>query len=620
MSRPATLHSSGDVHEWAKARFAAAFGDVSDALLATDTGEVLMCIGPMAAAIGRVGNSILDLPEGVSSADLASSVSTVLAASHRTATAHLVMNNAPALAARLLTIWSDDGERRYLVAVFSKDIGGDDLGRLVRHGQVYELLFERAPSGVCLVATDGSFISANPAYCRLVGRPEHELQQLTFQDITHPDDLLLDVTLAEDVLAQRIDRYDIDKRYLRPDGSIVWVHLTVALLVDEHGAPRFFISMIEDITERRRTQEALQAAMEMYRTMFDHARVAMVELTLDGTITRANPAAGVLVGCDPADLIGHRTLDFVAPSDYDTGYANLMRFASGELTSNATERQMIDLRGRHRWLSVYTAAVAGPDGKSERLLMQGLDITDERELRERLQRTIDELSFAYRENVALMAAVSHDLRTPLAAIRILAELLVSNDESISEADRRDLARRLLTEAARTENVLGDLVASERASAGLITPQRVPVVLNELVRATVAAEMGQQTTHSVVLRLASDDVTVMVDPALVDRMVANLLSNTIRHTRPGTTVWVSVESDPSADASTVRLVVEDNGAGVPDGLKEVIFEPFVRGTDDRPGSGIGLFLVRRFAEFHGGTVTCSEREGGGASFCVTLPRI
>jgi PAS domain S-box-containing protein len=619
MSRPAVQRLSGDVHDSAKARFAAAFGDVADALLATDSGEVLMCVGPLAQRVGRTGMLLTDLPDGVSSADLNERLERVLATNLATETAHLVIVDGPMLAARLLTIWSDDGARRYLVAVLSEVIAADQLGNLVRNGQVYELLFERVPSGISLVGVDGVFISANPAYCQLVGRSERELQGMTFRDITHPDDLLLDESLAQDVLARRIDRYDIDKRYVRPDGSIAWGHLTVALLKDENEEPLFFIAMLEDITQRKRTQEALQAALELWRTTFDQARVAMVELELDGTITRANAAAGELMGCHPDELLGHRTIDLADQADYEENAANLVRFAKGELKSNTSERRLLDRRGRLRWLSVHTAAVDGADGAVDRLLMQVFDITEERELRERLQRSVEELSLAYREKAALMTALSHDLRTPLAAIRILAELLVANDASTSEAERNDLARRLLAEAARTEGVLGDLVASERASSGLMTPRRVPVALNELVRRVVATESGHQSTHTVVMQLTASDCVVSVDPALVERMVANLISNTLRHTRAGTTIWVSVAEDSVDDELIARLIVADDGGGVPDALKEAIFEPFVRGTDNRPGTGIGLFLIRRFAEFHGGTVTCTDRPGGGASFCVTLPR-
>lgn len=607
-----------DMHEQAKARLVAAFGEIGDAVLATADGEVLLCVGPFAQTVARAGVLLTDLPDGVSSGDLGEVVSRVQQTTMRTETAHLLVENGPGLAARIFTMISEDAQRRYLVVVLTVDSGSDDFGRLRQRGQVFELLVERAPLGVCLVATDGAFISANPAYCRLVGRSEHELQQLTFQDITHPDDLLLDVSLVADVLAQRIDRYEIDKRYVLPDGSNVWAHLTVALLVDDDGSPLYFIAMLEDITERRRTQEALQTSMELWRETFEVARVAMVEIEVDGTITRANQAAGQLMGCEPDELLGHRTVDLTDPADYDDSVANLALLASGEMKSNIAERRLRDRRGRLRRLSVYTAAVAGRDGRVDRMLMQVLDITEESELRERLQQSVDELSRAYREKAALMTAVSHDLRTPLAAIRILAELLVSSDNSVSDVDRSELATRLLAEAARTERVLGDLVDSERVSAGLITPRRVPVALNALIRAVVDAELGHQATHSVVLQLADDNVTVMVDPALVERMVANLLSNTLRHTRSGSTVWVSVDADSERDGNNVRILVEDDGVGVPDALKEAVFEPFVRGTVDRPGTGIGLFLVRRFVEFHGGTVKCSDRDGGGASFCVTLP--
>ena len=612
---------SGDVHDRARARFESAFAHAGDAILASDNSEVIATIGPLATTVGRVGTPLTTLPEGVTSDDLHDCVSSVLTTTTLGATAHLVMDDGLAISVRLFTIMSEDATRRYLIAVLAPDVRSDEWGRLRRSDRLYELWFERAPAGVCLVATDGSFLRVNPAYCNLVGRTEHELQRMTFQDITHPDDLLLDVSLVEDVLAERIDRYDIDKRYIRPDGSIVWVHLTVALLRDESGAPLHFISMLEDITERRHAQEKSQATLELWRTTFERSPVAMVELALDGTIMMANEAAGQLMGCAPDELLGLRIADLGGPGAAAESYRVLARFASGEISTNIAERRLRDRRGRERWLSVHTAAVAGVGGRVERLLMQVIDITEARELREQLQQSVESLSLAYREKTALMTALSHDLRTPLAAIRILAELLVTSDGPTKEGERAEFALRLLAEAARTEGVLGDLVASERASSGLITPRRSPIALNDLVQRVVELEGDHVSSHVIIVRPGLGDCIVSADPALVERMVANLLSNALRHTPSGTTVWVSVDDDPSDGNGTVRLVVEDDGDGVPDTLKEAIFEPYVRGTAvARPGTGIGLFLVRRFAEFHGGSVICSDRDGGGASFRVTLPRL
>jgi signal transduction histidine kinase len=218
-----------------------------------------------------------------------------------------------------------------------------------------------------------------------------------------------------------------------------------------------------------------------------------------------------------------------------------------------------------------------------------------------------------------MTALSHDLRTPIATIRILAELLATSRPEMSRVERADVASRLLAEAARTEGVLGDLVASERASSGLIAPKRVPIVLDDVVQRVVRFEADRVTSHRVEIRLSDTDSTVSADPALVERIIGNLVVNAFRHTRPDSTVWITVDGS-SGEGEPVRLIVEDNGAGVPDEMKKAIFEPFVRAApEDRPGSGLGLFLVRRFAEFHGGNVVCVDRPGGGASFQVTLPR-
>ena len=214
-----------------------------------------------------------------------------------------------------------------------------------------------------------------------------------------------------------------------------------------------------------------------------------------------------------------------------------------------------------------------------------------------------------------MSALSHDLRAPLAAIRILAQML--DERPDGDEEQRDLTRRLLAEAERTEAVLGDLVSSERAAAGLVVPRRSPVDLGRLVERVVRSYVDSDRRF--VVGDAPADPVVHGDPALLERMIDNLVANAVRHTAPSATVWVGLaESEATADA--VELSVEDDGDGVPDESKSAIFEPYVRGhRTDRPGSGIGLFLVREFAEHHGGAAVCVDRPGGGARFVVTLPR-
>lgn len=122
----------------------------------------------------------------------------------------------------------------------------------------FRLAFDNAPIGIALVAPDGNFLSVNQALCEIVGHPAAVLVTKTFQDITHPDDLEVDLEFVRQMLAGELRTYSMEKRYFHVDGHVVWINLSVSLVRDEQGRPVHFISQIEDITERKRADEALK--------------------------------------------------------------------------------------------------------------------------------------------------------------------------------------------------------------------------------------------------------------------------------------------------------------------------------------------------------------------------
>jgi K+-sensing histidine kinase KdpD len=223
-------------------------------------------------------------------------------------------------------------------------------------------------------------------------------------------------------------------------------------------------------------------------------------------------------------------------------------------------------------------------------------------------RALDEMKNTF------LDAVSHELRTPLAAVLGIALTLGREDVPLSDAETRDLLDRLTANAKKLDRLLSDLLDLDRLARGIVEPKRRPTDLGELVQAVVESSelFGRREVHA---EIAS--VVVAVDAAKVERIVENLLANTARHTPEGGTVWLRV----SPEAGGVLIAVEDEGAGVPDELKEVIFEPFRQGpqrSQHSPGVGIGLSLVARFAELHGGQAWVEDRPGGGAAFRVFLP--
>jgi signal transduction histidine kinase/putative methionine-R-sulfoxide reductase with GAF domain len=230
----------------------------------------------------------------------------------------------------------------------------------------------------------------------------------------------------------------------------------------------------------------------------------------------------------------------------------------------------------------------------------------EREATQRL-RALDEMKNTFLE------AVSHDLRTPLTSILGSAVTLEKSGMDIPREDAIDLLQRIASNARKLERLLGDLLDLDRLQRGIITPQRRPIDVGALVRGAVR-EFEQLGGREI--ECGSDELIANVDPSKVERIVENLLSNASRHTSPDSRIWARVERSEDG----LLVVVEDEGDGVPDELKDAVFEPFRQGpgpASASPGVGVGLSLVARFAELHGGRAWVEDRPGGGASFKVLL---
>jgi signal transduction histidine kinase len=205
------------------------------------------------------------------------------------------------------------------------------------------------------------------------------------------------------------------------------------------------------------------------------------------------------------------------------------------------------------------------------------------------------------------------MRTPLSTILGISLTLERAGDRLGRAETADLVARLTANARKLEHLLADLLDLERMHKGMLAAELAETELSSLAR-RVVDQSGLRPERPV--ELLADRVVAAVDPAKVERILENLLLNTARHTPPGTAVWVRIGRDEHG----VLLAVEDEGPGVPAELRASIFEPFRRAGDSRdvPGVGVGLSLVARFAELHGGRAWVEDRPGGGASFRVLLP--
>jgi two-component system sensor histidine kinase KdpD len=221
----------------------------------------------------------------------------------------------------------------------------------------------------------------------------------------------------------------------------------------------------------------------------------------------------------------------------------------------------------------------------------------------------EQLAEIDRLRTAILAAVGHDLRTPLASIKAAATSLRAPDVAFSPEDRDELLATIEESTDRLDDLVENLLAMSRLQAGVLSVQARPVALDEVVSRAVL--------HAPVDVAVGDDLPlVLADPGLLERVVANLVSNAVRAARGG-----PVTVSAAAKQSTVELQVVDHGTGIPPADRERVFAPFQR-LDDRTadgGLGLGLAIARGFTDAMGGILTPTDTPGGGLTMTVSLPK-
>jgi signal transduction histidine kinase len=232
----------------------------------------------------------------------------------------------------------------------------------------------------------------------------------------------------------------------------------------------------------------------------------------------------------------------------------------------------------------------------------------ERRRSERLQEA-DEMKNTF------LQAVSHDLRNPLTAILGFATTLENRGNTIEPDLTQQMYRMMGRSARKLDRMLNDLLDLDRLNRGIVRPLMQKTDVAELVlRICDDVDLPDRT-----ITVEAEPREVSLDPAKVERIVENLILNAAKYTPPDTPILVRVEHEKDG----IVIAVEDRGPGIPDEHKSTLFEPFKRlpGAEKGPaGSGIGLSLVSRFAQLHGGRAWIADREGGGASFRVYLPDV
>jgi len=264
-------------------------------------------------------------------------------------------------------------------------------------------IFDAAPTGMALVSLEGRWLRVNEALCRMLGYSERELLATNFQNLTHPDDLQTDLAQVQSLLNGETDGYQIEKRYFHKRGATVWTNLSVSLIRRPDGKPLYFISQIQDVTDRKRFERVIQESEAKYRALVEDQSDLISLAQPDGLLLFVNAAYAEFFLTTPEEMIGTNLFDYVAESDKEALYAHWRRVVSQRAPIQGENRSRLP-DGSTRWVLWTNRAILGADGAAL-IHSVGRDITERKQAEQALGESTQRYQSLYSRTPVMMHSI-----------------------------------------------------------------------------------------------------------------------------------------------------------------------------------------------------------------------
>ena len=598
------LHTEEALKE-SEQRFRSVFDNASDAMIICDLGGRILDVNEQACRLyGRTKDHLLGC-------DLAKDIDVHSAAPLTELLVHAMQNGGVRFDAQYNFDGRETcaevnarvipyGEGTAVLAVLRDITDRKEREEALRKNErKFRAIFEAAEVGITSVGEDGRLLDFNDRMVDLLGYSREELGRLTFEQFTHPEDVDISHRLMAEVRDGQRESYELEKRYVRKDGNIVWVRLFVNKVYLDDDAPPTVLVIVTEISKRKRAEEALNASRARLSLAMDMARLVDWEYDPSTDMLTFSDGFMSLYGNGvERELTDHLPLDryfeeFVHPDDREVVISQIMAHSYDHAGPKVlrTEHRIIRKDGEVRHILVHSMAFKEGNGGRVKVIGANQDITDQK-LREQ------ELRNATQKLALLNSITRHDMNnqiTLLAGNLLLLKGRTGDPSMLSRVENMEKAI----------SALGSMLkfTKDYQGMGIASPewQQVREILQDPLRFVelVGLEMDEGVQR----------LSLYADP-MFPKVMYNLIENSIRHGGRPVTIRLHYEENEGG----LRFFVEDDGVGVPEDEKVRIFEQgYGRGT------GLGLFLSREILSITDITIAETGRPGAGARFELFVPK-
>jgi len=525
-----------------------------------------------------------------------------------------------------------------LLLLEGRDITGRKRAELqLRASQErYRAVVEQVAEGIFLLDTQTMrIIETNPTFQHLLGYTTEELQHLTIYDII-ADPVIEEINFNIGMAVHHGWYFIEDMQYIRKDRSRVHVESSANLIT--YDTTRMLCVVVRNIAKRKQAEARLRESEERYRRIVETATEGIWLIDENSITTFVNQKMADMLGCTTEEMVGQPLTAFMHQANHAEANENVNRRKRG-----ITEQHEFCFRhrdGTEVWTLVSTNPIFDQERRYQGALAMFTDITERKRaetdleqeralLTQRVAERTAELSAA---NAALARAVrlkdeflanmSHELRTPLHAVLGQAEVLAEEIYGSLTTEQHKSVQMIEQSGRHLLSVINDILDLAKIEAGKIELDIQPIALATCCQTSLQFIKQIAQKKNIKISFSMDHTVEMIyaDGRRLKQILVNLLSNAVKFTPENGAIGLEVQADPEQEV--VALSVWDTGIGISPQKMDRLFQPFVQVDSGlarkHEGTGLGLYLVHRLIDMHGGNVSLESSEGQGSRFTIMLP--
>jgi|GEM_PF-1207885 len=499
------------------------------------------------------------------------------------------------------------------------------LAKVSQSERRFRTMIEEAPLGIALVdSMTGQIYEANERYAQITGRTAQELIGIDWMQLTHPEDVQTDLDNMARLNAGEISSYQINKRHLRPDGTVVWVNKTVAPIVVGADEGHRHLSMIDDISDQAAARQQVEETNRLLRVATEAAEIGIWYWDL--VTNRLQWDERMYAWYETPDAVRASGLlyDFwkqsVHPEDRERADTSLQTAVQNNRPWDCVFRLCLP-KDRVRYIQAAAVMEQGADGQPSRVVGINRDITPQFEQEAALRKAKHAADNANLAKSQFLASMSHEIRTPMNAVLGLAQLL--EDEPLS-TEQNQMVHRIRQAGRSLLGVINDILDFSKIEAGQLSMDPQPFCLRELLN-RIDSLMGY-AAHEKGLFLQVEDLSPpgawVGDAHRIEQVLINLIGNAVKFTERGGVILRVLPVAATDSRARLRFETQDTGIGMSPEVTAKLFTPFTQADSGIArrfgGTGLGLSISKRLVELMGGNLGVESTPGDGSLFWFELP--